>query len=227
MNQPATLPAISPNLLFRYTIPCRETKLKWSPQGAKLSEAYRLPAMGQFENQIPFAEVKAAWSQAGLFFNLKVIGKKQSVWCRPTQLAESDGLRLWIDTRNTQTIHRASRFCHWFLFLPAGAGGKQDRPIGTMLKINRAKEDPKSFSMFRPHVLSQIKGQNYALHCFIPAQALTGWDTSEHRKIGFSYAVSDRELGYQTLASGPELPIAEDPSLWHTLELVSGKSKSK
>jgi len=32
--------------------------------------------------------------------------------------------------------------------------------------------------------------------------------------------VNDRELGWQTLAMGPELPIMEDPSLWQTLHLV-------
>jgi hypothetical protein len=30
----------------------------------------------------------------------------------------------------------------------------------------------------------------------------------------------DRELGWQTLAIGPELPMAEDPSLWQSLHLV-------
>ena len=32
--------------------------------------------------------------------------------------------------------------------------------------------------------------------------------------------VNDSELGYQTLALGPDMPIEEDPSLWHTLQLV-------
>ena len=36
----------------------------------------------------------------------------------------------------------------------------------------------------------------------------------------FSIAVVDREMGWQTIAAGLELPISEDPSLWHSLELV-------
>jgi hypothetical protein len=38
--------------------------------------------------------------------------------------------------------------------------------------------------------------------------------------IGFSAAVIDRELGWNTLGVGPDLPLAEDPSLWSTLELL-------
>jgi hypothetical protein len=30
----------------------------------------------------------------------------------------------------------------------------------------------------------------------------------------------DRELGWQTFTVGRELPFAEDPSLWGTLDLV-------
>ena len=55
----------------------------------------------------------------------------------------------------------------------------------------------------------------------IPKMALGGWDPDEHPKLGFNYAVIDRELGDQTLAVGREFPISEDPSLWQTLELVS------
>ena len=38
---------------------------------------------------------------------------------------------VWIDTRNTQNIHRAGRFCHRFAFLPVGAGGKPDVRLAT------------------------------------------------------------------------------------------------
>jgi hypothetical protein len=67
---------------------------------------------------------------------------------------------------------------------------------------------------------STMTGNGYRLAAVIPGAALTGWDTQEHRKLGFFWAVSDRELGWQTFSLGPELPIAEDPSLWGTLELA-------
>jgi hypothetical protein len=39
--------------------------------------------------------------------------------------------------------------------------------------------------------------------------------------LGFSYAVMDRELGWQTFTVASEFPFDEDPSLWGTLELVT------
>ena len=52
------------------------------------------------------------------------------------------------------------------------------------------------------------------------AEALTGFDPQEHPRLGFTYAVVDRELGEQTLGVGSPMPYQEDPSLWATLELV-------
>ncbi len=39
-------------------------------------------------------------------------GKRQTLWCRESVLESSDGLHLWIDTRNSRDVHRATRFCH-------------------------------------------------------------------------------------------------------------------
>ena len=54
----------------------------------------------------------------------------------------------------------------------------------------------------------------------IPAAALTGFSPADQPAIGFSYAVIDRELGWQTFSVGPELPFVDDPSLWGTLEFL-------
>ena len=58
------------------------------------------------------------------------------------------------------------------------------------------------------------------MSALVPAAALNGWDPEEHRNLGFNFMVNDCELGFQTLALGPDMPIEEDPSLWHTLQLA-------
>ena len=83
---------------------------------------YRLPSLGELEGQRSFADVRAAWSEAGLAFSVRIEGKRHPSWCRETKLEDSDALQVWIDTRDTHNIHRASRFCHRFIFLPAGGG---------------------------------------------------------------------------------------------------------
>ncbi len=67
---------------------------------------------------------------------------------------------------------------------------------------------------------SQIRSDGYRLECFIPAAAMMGFEPGEHPRLGFTYAVIDRELGEQTFSVGRPMPYDEDPSLWATLELV-------
>lgn len=224
MASEPSLELVSPNLLFRYLIPLHKAPRAWSLEGWSLGKDFRLPCFGAFEGQPPFANVSAAWTEEGIAFEVEVRGKKHPVKCQATRLLESDGIQVWIDTRNMQSVQRATRFCHWFAYLPSGGGARQSQPWGTMLKINRAKEDAKTFSMFQSHAASQVKSDGYRLTFLIPANALTGWNSDEHRRLGLCYAVVDHELGWQTLAADFRWPIAENPSLWHTVELCDASS---
>ncbi len=209
---------ISKNLMFRYRQPCHRTGGSWSNK-LSLEEKHRIQCFGHFDDQDPYADVRVAWCDDGLLVTCAVTGKEKSLWCRSTQILESDSVQLWIDTRNTHNVHRATGFCHWIVLMPAGDGPRNDRPMSTMLKINRSKDDPPTMNRLPiPVAATRTKG-GYTLRAHIPAACLHGWDPAEHRRIGFSVAVIDRELGWQTLGSGPEFPITEDPSLWHTIEL--------
>jgi len=209
-------------MLYRFALPCHKVNGQWSAKtGLKLSDDHILPSLSALDGRRRIADVRAAWSEQGMFFNVDVGEKQQSIWCRETQLIDSDGFQVWIDTRDTHNVHRATRYCHWFLFLPSGGGTKRNDAIGTMLRINRAKDDPKTLNQVSPKVVAQVKHAGYSMAIHIPKMALGGWDPEEHPKVGFNYAVLDRELGDQTLAVGTEFPIGEDPSLWQTLDLVS------
>ena len=47
----------------------------------------------------------------------------------------------------------------------------------------------------------------------MPGVALGGYDPLQHRQLGFTYAVYDRELGLQTFATGPGVPVRRRPDL--------------
>ena len=213
---------LSPTFLFRFSVPCARREIIWDPkQGVELDEACRLPSFGvSLESQPNFADVRAAWNETGISFTLRVTGKKQPPWCRPDRLEDSDGLQVWIDTRDTHNIHRASRFCHRFAFLPAGGGRKYDEPFEAQLLINRARENASPV----PEKMLQIRGEKrvdgYILQCHIPAAALTGFDPGDYSRLGFFYLVQDRELGWQTFSVDNSFPFDEDPSVWGTLELA-------
>ena len=209
---------ISNNLMFRYRIPCLQIK-KDTRQPEQIGKPYELPEFCSVDDGLPYATLRAAWSETGMYFWIKVEGKKQSLWCKRTQLLESDGLQLWIDTRDTHNLHRATKFCHWFLFLPQGDGHDEKQPIATMLKINRAREHSPSINQAKMEIACKSTKGGYTLSTFIPGAVLNGWNPNEHKQIGFSYSVYDREMGLQHLSVGSEYPVTEDPSLWHTLEL--------
>ena len=206
--------------LFRFAVPCRYRKVFWADSGIGLDESHRLPGLAELEGRAAPADVRAAWNETGLAFSVRVAGKKQKPWRRASRVEDSDGLQLWIDTRDVHNIHRATRFCHWFVFLPQGGARGTGKPTAGMLPIHRARDAPNPVSAGRLKVRSEKRVDGYLLETFIPADALTGFDPAEHPRLGFTYAVLDRELGEQTFGAGSPMPYQEDPSLWATLELV-------
>jgi len=212
-------PLVDPAMLFRFSVPCFKSPRKWAADGVKLPPKFQVPAFGELGGRFSYADFRIAYSDAGLFVDVHVRGKKESLWCRENRIEDSDGVLLWIDTRDTHTIHRASRFCHQFMFMPQGAGRGFEQPLAKMVEINRARENPVAVRSEQLSVVSRIQADGYQLSAFIAADCLTGFDVTDHVRLGFNYAVIDRELGWQTFSLGPEYPIREDPSLWGTLEL--------
>ncbi len=215
-----TEPLLPQRLLFRFALPCAYRHPVWSAQGAGLDECYRLAGLAELEGKPVWADLRLAWSEQGMAFTLLVRGKRQAPWCRPSRLEESDGVQLWIDTRDVHNVHRAGRFCHRFVFLPAGAGRRLDEPLARWLPIAHARENPRPVRQEMLAVRREKRVDGYLLEGLIGAGALTGFDPHEHPRLGFNYVVLDRELGEQTLSAGSPLPFQEDPSLWATLELV-------
>jgi hypothetical protein len=202
--------------LFRVAYACRYVpKLSHD-----LPEACRIDNFAAMDERQNFADVRLAWNEFGLGLQVSVRGKEQPPQGDQSRPRNSDGVTLWIDTRDARTSHRASRYCHQFHFLPAGAGPERDEPAFVQTKINRALQDaplcPPDAVPFR---CERTKG-GYLLEAFLPAAVLNGFDPEQSPRLGFYYAVKDAELGDQVLSVGADFPYWEDPSLWAVLELV-------
>jgi hypothetical protein len=206
--------------LFRFAAGCSYDATLGSRPPGELAAEHRLPSLGELEGQRAIADVRAAWSEAGLAFSVRIEGKRHPSWCRETKLEDSDSLQVWIDTRDTHNIHRASRFCHRFIFLPAGSGRTFEQPIADQLLVDRSRENANPVRPGQLKVTSEKRVGGYVLSAFIPAGALTGFNPVDHPRLGFTYFVFDRELGQQFFSVGSEFPFPSDPSLWGTLELV-------
>lgn len=211
---------IPPRFMFRFAVEVRRAKPIWSAQGAKLDESYQLPHLAQLDQERPLADVRMAWAPEGLAWWVRVEGKQQLPWCRESRLDDSDGLQVWVDTRATTNVHRATRFCHRFAFLPSGGGRDAQQPVADQLLINRARENARPVRARELQVVSRVSKTGYELSAFAPADALGGFDPAGQPRLGFTYALVDRERGLQTFSAGAGFPYEEDPSCWAEVHLV-------
>jgi hypothetical protein len=225
MSNATTNTLIAPRYLFHFAVPVSRHTPIWKPGGVELGEEYRLLNLAELDAGTPdreraFADVRMAWAPEGLLFNVRVEGKQQPLWCRDSRLDDSDGLTVWIDTRATLNIHRASRYCHRYAFLPAGGGRGQLEPVADQLLINRARENARPIRPRELQLVSKLTKGGYWMAAFVPTIALGGYDPQQHRQLGFTYAVFDREFGLQTFATGAGFPYVEDPTCWAQVDLV-------
>ncbi|HXY36409.1 MAG TPA: hypothetical protein VEI07_19390 [Planctomycetaceae bacterium] len=223
------MPVVPHRFLFRFSFPVREVAQSATRKAfLDLDGIAPLPDLGGLDAAAPFATLRAGWNDAGLGFRLEVSGKKMPVFAESTDPTENDGLQLWIDTRNTQSIHRATRFCHQFAFWPIpnnwpkanSKNGGSAKAGSQQLAIALAKEDAPMSRAGLLQATSRARRGGYELELWIPAECLQGYDRESNPLLGFYYVVRDAELGEQFLTVGREFPFDHDPSLWSTLELT-------
>lgn len=207
--------------LFRVSHPC--LRVPGIPDDDEalfaLGEECRVATHAAMDGARDFADVRLAWNEQGIALQVEVRGKEGPPAGDAVRPRLSDGLSLWIDTRDSRTSHRASRFCHQFHFLPAGGGSERDEPVWVQMRINRALADA---PMAPPSAVSlrvKRRAGGYRLAAFLSAEALAGFDPEQSRRLGVFYVVRDSELGEQALGAATDLPYAEDPTLWAVLEL--------
>jgi hypothetical protein len=216
------MPLVPNRFLFRIAHPCRYV-FEVPREGDDLLD---LPAECRLENfadmdeRRNFADVRLAWNERGLAVQVEVRGKDQPAVGDAARPRHSDGLSLWIDTRDARTSHRASRYCHQFHFLPTGGGDDKDDPCVVQGKINRALQDAPTAPAGAVALKRRPVRGGYRLEAFLPAAVLNGFDPEQNPRLGVCYAVHDRELGDQVLSVGSDFPYTEDPTLWSVLELV-------
>lgn len=217
------MPLVPYSFLFRVAHPCRQVKNLPRENDdllLDLAENCRLESFAAMEGQVVFADVRLAWNPLGLGIQVQVSGKAEVPQGDADRPRASDGMTLWLDTRDARTGHRASRHCHQFHFLPMGGGPERDQPVFLQTKIHRALQDAPLCSPTAVAFRCTFRRGGYLLEEFLPAAVLNGYDPELNRRLGFYYVVRDAELGEQVLSLGADFPYWEDPSLWSILELV-------
>lgn len=213
---------LPPAFLFRFAVPISFVDPAGTTKAGTLPlpESARVAMPSVMDDAEPFVALSLGWNDNGLAISLTVTGKRKPPECDLRNPTESDGLQIWIDTRDTQSIHRASRFCHHFCAMPAGSSRGKKEPVVVQQPIARAKEDAPIADSEAIPIAVELTVDGYRLDLFLPAAVLNGYDPEASPRLGFYACVKDRELGDQVWSVGAEFPYAHDPSLWSTLELV-------
>lgn len=215
---------VTPSFLFRWSFPVPHLSSlpKRTGRLLDLPESCRLPSVRELDGVRDFADIRVAWNNNGLGIGVTVAGKNKPTHCSAESPFESDGLMVWIDTRNTQGVHRATRYCHQFFLMPLGTGRKKQDPAVVQMALARAREDQTGAEVSGIQLQSEVGSDGYWLDAWLPAAAFTGFDPANFPRLGFHCQVRDLQLGDQSLAVSDEFPVSSDPSLWQTLELVGG-----
>jgi hypothetical protein len=208
--------------LFRYSFPVRYER-KLPRPGKKLLD---LPAeceladLGGLDGTAPFATLRLGWNERGLGIEVAVQGKSGPPRGNLQSLDQSEGVRLFLDTRDTHNIHRASRYCLQFVLLPAGGGTDGQEPCIAQVTIPRAREEAPRADLTPVQLKATISATGYRLEAWLPAEVLYGFDPEAQPRLGFYYQIRDLELGDQVLTVSEDFPFTIYPSLWSTLELI-------
>ncbi|MCL2305698.1 MAG: hypothetical protein FWC43_10170 [Planctomycetaceae bacterium] len=189
-----------------------------------MDESFRIPRFDGWEGDrnaddsaMPI-DFRIGWNEKALFLSVRVSGKKRPPWCRLTHSDESEGVQICLDTRDVRNVHRATRYCHRFAFLPLGRGPDGKEPAVLWFPVHRAKGHPNTVATERIAIQSEIFQDGYRIDAKIPGDVLTGYDPGEHSRLGFHYYLVDKENGNQPFLVGPPFPHDQDPSMWGTLE---------
>ncbi len=74
-----------------------------------------LPDLGELEGRPSWARARVGYNASGLGVAFEVVDKAGPISPEPGRSVGVDGVQVWIDTRDTRNVHRATRFCHRFV----------------------------------------------------------------------------------------------------------------
>ena len=118
--------------LQRVSMPCRpvddvpKTRAGAGSKGrlVDLPPACALPDLASLDGRPSWSKLRLAWNPKGLGLVVEATGRPAPTTFDPDLPFAMPGVEIWIDTRDTRNVHRATRFCHRFIahLVPPGSG---------------------------------------------------------------------------------------------------------
>ncbi len=212
---------VPPSFLFQYqlSVPRIDDLPRKKGGRLQLPDVARVFVPARMNEGSAGLDVKLAWNPAGLGMELAVHGKKQEISGRRHDLKHSDHVLVFIDTRHTANVHRATQFCTALQILPADEA-VDDQPTVQFIDIAQQRGTHRAQDTKGVEIAVDTVSGGYRLELWIPAAQMPGFaETPEIGHLGFYVVVEDTELGQLPLSIGDDFPIAHDPSTWLQLNL--------
>ena len=188
-------------------------QLEW-----KLKDECLIPAFSSLNGSRRFAEAYIAWSSAGIFFQVSLKANGQDIAeTKATPVMNRSYLcSLYLDTRWSPDVRRATSFCHRFDFIlmRPTRSSPQQRGHGELTPIQRARAAPAEVHPKDISVATFLQPGGYEIKAFLPAETLTGYSPEEFQDVGVFYTINDLMYGNQIMARTLQSPYFEDPSVW-------------
>ena len=179
-----------------------------------------LPDLAGLQGVESWAEVRVGYNSGGIGVAVELLDKVGPISPEPGHSSGVDSVQVWIDTRDTRNVHRATRFCHRFVAGIVSGKGRSLEVSVAQKPIARAVADAPLAALGCVEAKAERTLGGWRLEMFFPSQSLHGFDPETNRRLGFYYQVTDPARGDRFLGVGREFPVGEDPSLWSTLELT-------
>ena len=198
-------------------------RLEW-----KLRGEHAIPEFGSLSGGKRFADAFLSWNEDGIFFQtrVKVSSAKAAALAggSPAGNAASKTMHcsLYIDTRWSPGVHRATQFCHRFDFILSRPTQTQPeiRGHGELAPIQRARAAPIDIHPTNISVAAFYLPDGYEIRAFLRGDALTGYSPVEFPDVGVFYTINDTLVGSQIIARTFQSPFFEDPSVWCRAKLL-------
>ena len=135
-----------------------------------LPETCVLPDFSGLEGKSNWAQVRVGWNAGGMGITVVANGvsDQQLVRDRPEGFAV---VNLWIDTRDTRNVSRATKFCHRFTARLDVAGSRRQLSVDvTQRPIARALADA---PICRPQIIetrTELGRSGWILELFLPVR---------------------------------------------------------
>jgi hypothetical protein len=214
---------VPPSFLFQYSMAVPRVEAIPRKKGSllQLDDGCSLFVPGSMNDTDNAFGLRMAWNQEGLGIELDMPGKKLPPAGRHKDLKNSDYISLFVDTRHTANVHRATEYCLSLVVLPCDEDA-DEKPSAAFVEIAQQRASRRDRDGRKCPVQLHVRPDGYRMEIWIPTSQMFGFDEApEIGRIGFSCLIHDTELGEIPLNVGGDFPVAFDPSTWLQLELKS------